>query len=137
MCSSDLAVQAFKPGARVSGVVVRLADFGAFINLAPGVDGLVHVSQISTRRINHPRDVLAPGQAVEAVVLAVEPERRRVSLSMRDAQDAPVPTSRVTRAVEVEEAPFVPRPAVVDDSPTPMQLALRKAREEAERRGRA
>ena len=46
------AAQAFKPGARVSGVVVRLADFGAFINLAPGVDGLVHVSQISTRRIN-------------------------------------------------------------------------------------
>lgn len=133
------AAQAFTPGARVSGVVVRLADFGAFINLAPGVDGLVHVSQIARQRINHPRDVLAPGQAVEAVVLAVEPERRRISLSMREADDTPAPPrSRVTRTAPVEDdEPYVPRPAVVDDSPSPMQIALRKAREAAERRGPA
>ncbi len=130
------AVQAFTPGARVSGVVVRLADFGAFINLAPGIDGLVHVSQIARQRITHPRDVLAPGQAVEAVVLAVEPERRRISLSMREADDAPPPKSRVTRTAPVEhDEPVVVRPPVVDDTPTPMQIALRKAREAAERRG--
>jgi len=132
------AVAAFTPGARVSGVVVRLADFGAFVNLAPGVDGLVHVSQISHQRINHPRDVLAPGQAVEAVVLAVEPERRRIALSMREASEAPVPASRVTRTAPVEDdEPVAPRPPVVDDTPTPMQIALRKAREAAERRGRS
>lgn len=130
------AVQAFTPGLRVSGVVVRLADFGAFINLAPGVDGLVHVSQIARQRITHPRDVLAPGQAVEAVVLAVEPERRRISLSMREADDAPPPKSRVMRTAPVEDdEPVVVRPPVVDDTPTPMQIALRKAREAAERRG--
>lgn len=132
------AVQAFSPGARVSGVVVRLADFGAFINLAPGVDGLVHVSQIARQRINHPRDVLAPGQAVEAVVLAVEPERRRISLSMREADESPSPVSRVSRVTRTtpveDDEPVVVRPPIVDDSPPPMQIALRKAREAAERR---
>ncbi|HEY6193824.1 MAG TPA: S1 RNA-binding domain-containing protein, partial [Candidatus Eisenbacteria bacterium] len=94
------AAQRFTPGMRVPGVVVRLADFGAFVNLAPGVDGLVHVSQVSERRIQHVREVLSPGQAVEAVVLAVEPERRRISLSLREAQADPIPPSRVSRMPE-------------------------------------
>ncbi len=88
--------QQFSPGARVPGVVVRLADFGAFVNLAPGVDGLVHVSQVSHTRINHARDVLSPGQAVEVVVLTVEPERKRISLSIRDAVERPLEPSHMT-----------------------------------------
>lgn len=158
------SVQQFTPGQRVSGVVVRLADFGAFVNLAPGIDGLVHVSQISTRRIAHAREVLTPGQAVEAVVLAVEPERKRISLSMKDASEEAIPPSTMERSSRPESRPArsgrppgreggggrgrgrsevagqdVPyempvRPA--DDSPTPMQIALRKAREEAERKAR-
>ena len=87
----------FSAGMRVPGVVVRLADFGAFINLAPGVDGLVHVSQVSNQRVQHVRDVLSPGQAVEVVVLAVDPERKRISLSMREAIENPVEGSRMTR----------------------------------------
>jgi len=78
----ESAVQNLQPGMRVQGVVVRLADFGAFVNLAPGVDGLVHVSQVSERRIHHVREVLSPGMAVEVTVLALDPERRRISLSM-------------------------------------------------------
>jgi small subunit ribosomal protein S1 len=80
------AAARFAVGSRVSGVVVRLADFGAFVNLAPGIDGLVHVSQASDHRITHVREVLSTGQAVEAIVLSLEPERRRVSLSIRDAR---------------------------------------------------
>jgi len=91
---STLAGQ-FAPGMRVPGVVVRLADFGAFVNLAPGLDGLVHVSQVSHTRIQHARDVLSPGQAVEVVVLAVEPERKRISLSIRDALERPIESSRI------------------------------------------
>ena len=87
----------FAAGMRVSGVVVRLADFGAFVNLAPGVDGLVHVSQVSDKRIAHVRDVLSPGQAVEVVVLAVEPERKRISLSIKDTLERPIEPSRMTR----------------------------------------
>src|SRR6185436_4525970 len=73
------------------------ADFGAFVNIAPGLDGLVHVSQVSHTRIQHPREVLSPGQAVEVVVLSVEPERKRISLSIRDALEQPVEASRMTR----------------------------------------
>jgi small subunit ribosomal protein S1 len=87
----------FSAGMRVSGVVVRLADFGAFVNLAPGVDGLVHVSQVSDKRIAHVRDVLSPGQSVEVVVLAVEPERKRISLSIKDTLERPIEPSHVTR----------------------------------------
>jgi len=93
--------QQFSPGARVPGVVVRLADFGAFVNIAPGLDGLVHVSQVSHTRIQHPREVLSPGQAVEVVVLSVEPERKRISLSIRDALEQPVEPSQMTRTDRV------------------------------------
>ena len=83
---ADVA-QRFAVGTRVPGVVVRLADFGAFVNLAPGIDGLVHVSQVSESRIGHVREVLSPGQAVDVVVLAVEQERKRISLSMREPRE--------------------------------------------------
>ncbi len=95
----------FSAGMRVPGVVVRLADFGAFVNLAPGVDGLVHVSQVSDQRVAHVRDVLSPGQAVEVVVLTVEPERKRISLSMREAIENPVEGSRMTREAPGAGAP--------------------------------
>jgi small subunit ribosomal protein S1 len=124
------AVQRFVPGSRVQGVVVRLTDFGAFVNLAPGVDGLVHVSQVSNRRIQHAREVLSAGQAVEAVVLAVEPERRRIALSMREAQEQPVEPSRMRLDDEVPPVP--PRPSE-PEGPTAMQLAFRRAREQQQR----
>jgi ribosomal protein S1 len=71
-------------GRIVEGAVVRLADFGAFVNLAPGIDGLVHVSEIDLKPIAHPRDALAAGQRVRAKILSVDPERRRISLSIRE-----------------------------------------------------
>ena len=77
-------------GSIVSGKVVRLTDFGAFVELSPGVDGLVHVSEISTERIDHPGSVLEPGQAVDVRILAVDPDSRRISLTMRpEGEDRP------------------------------------------------
>ena len=73
------------PGARVHGTVARIAEFGAFITVEPGVDGLVHISEVSPQRVEKIRDVLSPGQSVEAVVLAVDPARRRLSLSIKQA----------------------------------------------------
>lgn len=70
-------------GSIVTGKVVRLTDFGAFIELSAGIDGLVHVSEISTERIEHPSSVLEPGQQVEVRILSVDPESRRISLTMR------------------------------------------------------
>jgi small subunit ribosomal protein S1 len=78
-------------GARVMGVVARLADFGAFVTLEPGIDGLVHVSEVALERIGHVREVLTPGQAIEAVVLGVDPEKKRVSLSVRRATEGWTP----------------------------------------------
>jgi len=94
------AVARFAVGSRHPGVVVRLADFGAFVNLAPGIDGLVHVSHVSDRRVVHVREALSPGQAVEVLVLGVEPERRRIALSIREALATDPGRSEVT-----EEAP--------------------------------
>src|SRR5439155_18732848 len=76
--------QRFPKGARVQGTVVRLTEFGAFVNLAPGIDGLIHVSEAAPHPVAHVKQVLAPHQSVEAMVLAVDPEKRRISLSIRE-----------------------------------------------------
>ncbi len=73
----------FPTGATVRGVVRRLEPFGAFVEIAPGVDGLVHISKlVLDRRVAHARQAVSVGQEVEVTVLAVDPEQRRISLSM-------------------------------------------------------
>ncbi|HEY1547177.1 MAG TPA: S1 RNA-binding domain-containing protein, partial [Kofleriaceae bacterium] len=77
---------------RVTGTVTRLSPFGAFVELAPGVEGLVHISELGAgRRINHPKEVVAVGQEVEATVLGIDHERRRLSLSIASSNDAAAP----------------------------------------------
>lgn len=77
-------------GEQLRGVVTRLADFGAFVEIEPGVEGLVHVSEISwAKRVRHPRDLLKPGDVVEAVVLSVNPAERRIALGLRQALGDP------------------------------------------------
>jgi small subunit ribosomal protein S1 len=74
-------------GAVVEGRVRNLTDFGAFIEIEDGIDGLVHVSNLSwTKRIKHPSEVLKKGEKVKAVVLGVEPENRRLSLGVKQLQ---------------------------------------------------
>jgi small subunit ribosomal protein S1 len=75
-------------GQVVRGKVTRLMDFGAFVEVSPGVEGLVHVSEISYERIPHPRRVLQEGQDVEVRVLAIDHDRRRISLSIKEARGA-------------------------------------------------
>ncbi|GGJ10271.1 30S ribosomal protein S1 [Alicyclobacillus cellulosilyticus] len=75
-----------REGDVISGVVRRVVDFGAFVEVRPGLEGLVHVSRISHQHVEKATDVLSPGQTVQVKVLAIDPERRRISLSMRDAQ---------------------------------------------------
>jgi small subunit ribosomal protein S1 len=77
----------YQVGARVQGRVRNLTDFGAFIEIEEGVDGLVHVSDISwSRRIKHPGEVLKKGQQVEAVITGIDPENRRMSLSIKELE---------------------------------------------------
>jgi small subunit ribosomal protein S1 len=80
----------FPAGSQVEGPVTKIMNFGAFVQIAEGVDGLVHVSEIvADRRINHPRDVVREGQVVKAVILAIDSEKRQIKLSMKQL----IPTS--------------------------------------------
>jgi small subunit ribosomal protein S1 len=80
----------FKDGDKVTGKVIKLMDFGAFVEIAPGIEGLVHVSEMSyAKRINKPGEVVQVGDMVAAVVKQVDMEKQRISLSMRDAEGDP------------------------------------------------
>jgi small subunit ribosomal protein S1 len=80
----------FPVGSQIEGPVTKLMNFGAFVQIAEGVEGLVHVSEISAeKRINHPQDVLRAGQIVKAQVLAIDTEKRQIKLSMKQL----IPTS--------------------------------------------
>ena len=76
-------------GQVVQGAVTKLTDFGAFVKLEDGVEGLVHVSEIDWGHVNHPRDVLTEGDEVEVKILNADPEERRISLSIRELKDNP------------------------------------------------
>lgn len=87
-------------GSVVSGKVVRIVDFGAFIELEPGLDGLIHISQIADKRIEKVEDVLELGQTVEAKVLDVNATARRISLSIREL----IAPSQPAEAYEEDES---------------------------------
>lgn len=75
----------FEEGQILHGKVSRLTDFGAFVEVAPGVDGLVHISEISYDRISHPNQVLREGDGVDVLVMGIDREARRISLSIKEA----------------------------------------------------
>lgn len=77
-------------GSRVSGTVRNFTSYGAFVELEEGIDGMIHVSDMSwTRKINHPSEVLKKGETVEAVILEVDPGSQRISLGLKQAQEDP------------------------------------------------
>lgn len=81
----DAAVK-YAPGTIVEGRVARMTDFGAFVELEPGVDALLHVSQISREHVEKPADILSIGQEIEAMVVDFNEEDRKISLSMKNLQ---------------------------------------------------
>jgi small subunit ribosomal protein S1 len=69
---------------RITGTVTRLADFGAFVEIAPGIEGLIHISEMSYgKKLRHPSDLLKQGERVDAVILAIKPEEHRISLGLK------------------------------------------------------
>jgi small subunit ribosomal protein S1 len=86
----SVAAEKYPVGARISGVVVSLTDYGAFIELEEGIEGLIHVSEMSwTRKVRHPSKVVSVAEEVEAVVLDIKPESRRISLGMKQVVPNP------------------------------------------------
>jgi small subunit ribosomal protein S1 len=86
----SLAAEQYPVGSRVSGRVVSLTDYGAFVELEEGIEGLIHVSEMSwTRKVRHPSKIVSVGETVEAVVLDIRPENRRISLGMKQVVPNP------------------------------------------------
>ena len=86
----DAAMETYQVGRRVTGTVTRLMDFGAFVELEPGIEGLIHVSEMSwVKKVRKPSDMLKTGDTVEAVILSVSPGERRISLGLKQALGDP------------------------------------------------
>ena len=86
----DKVAEKYPTGTQVSGVVRNLTNYGAFIEIEEGIDGLLHVSDVSwVRKVSHPNEVLQKGQTVQCVVLAVDQERKRVALGMKQLSSDP------------------------------------------------
>lgn len=104
-----LAVAELKEGDRLQGKVVRLQPFGAFVELRPGVDGLIHISALSDRRIAHPKDVVKVGQEVPVVIERIDPAEKKIGLRLvreeAEEQAAPEKEAAPREAPPKKEAP--------------------------------
>ena len=98
-----LAREKYAPGTIVSGKVLRMTDFGAFIELEPGIDALLHVSQISKKHVKKPSDVLSVGQILDVKVVDFREEEKKISLSRRDFDDDLVPDEPKEEEAAAEE----------------------------------
>jgi small subunit ribosomal protein S1 len=103
----------FPVGSLVHGAITRIAEFGAFVRVATGVEGLIHVSELAHHRVNNVSNVVSEGQEVDVKVLSIDLEQQRMSLSLKAAQAAPEPaeaTGATEEAVEeVRPQPVLPK----------------------------
>lgn len=98
----DAFAERVKTGARVNGKVTRTTDFGAFVEVEPGIEGLIHISELSTQRVRRVRDIVDVGQPVEVEVLSVDTAARRMALSLKSIKRA-----EEVAAEEAEEAEYL------------------------------
>lgn len=97
------AANKFAPGTIIKGVVARMTDFGAFVELAPGVDALLHVSQIAKEHVEKPSDVLSIGQEIEAQIVDFNEEEKKISLSLKALLNANEEAEKAEAPETVEE----------------------------------
>jgi small subunit ribosomal protein S1 len=140
------AGQRFAVGSTVEGTVTSLPKFGAFVQLSEGVEGMIHVSEISAeKRINHPQEVLKVGQTVKSQVIAIDTEKRLIRLSMKqlvptsldeylaEHKEGDLVTGRLTEVtggiakVELGEGVFATCPIAVEPKPAPEASSNSKA----------
>lgn len=97
-----------RPGAVLTGLVTRVTDFGAFVQVAPGIEGLVHISELAPHRVRRPSEVVQPGQQVVVELLSIDPQQRRLSLSMRTVvqrqQEAQAAAQAEEERLDLQEA---------------------------------
>ncbi len=120
------ALEKYKEGVRAKGKVVRIKDFGAFVELEAGIDGLIHISAMSARRIAHPRDAVKIGEEIEVVVEKVDPAEHKIGLRL--VKDG-TPVGQGVAASEYPQAP------TNDSAPGTTPAAARPVRPPAPKRG--
>ena len=104
----------FRIGEKISGKVSRITDFGAFVEIAPGIDGLVHISEMSyAKRVLRAEDVVSAGETVSVMIKEIDPLKRRISLSIKDAEGDPwinieekYPTGKIITGIIEKKEPF-------------------------------
>ena len=133
-----LAEENYEVGKIVTGKVARMTDFGAFIELQPGLDALLHVSQISKKHVKKPSDVLKQGQIIDAKVVDIKIDEKKISLSRRDFEDDLVPDEpaqdepaaeevQEAEAPAVEEAPAAEETPAAEEAPATEEPAAEEA----------
>jgi small subunit ribosomal protein S1 len=105
----DNVADKYAPGRTITGKVTRLMEFGAFVELEPGIEGLIHISELAPQRVRRVADVVQPGREVEVKVLGVDAAQKRISLSLKAAlaKEEPPPVEAAAEP-EPEEEPEVP-----------------------------
>ena len=98
------ASEKYAVGTEITGKVARMTDFGAFVELATGVDALLHVSQISRAHVEKPSDVLSVGQEITAKIVDLNLEDKKISLSMKVLEPEAAPVEETTEEAAPEEA---------------------------------
>ncbi len=123
------AIESIQEGSEVTGTVTRLTDFGAFVQLSPGVEGLIHVSEVAHERIPTPAKVLRVGEVIQCKVLGVDRERKRISLSRKALLERPAaPPPRDQKA----SAPALP---LREDDPSMRKLRMKFGMNKRELKG--
>jgi small subunit ribosomal protein S1 len=95
----------YKEGDEVEGKVTKIVAFGAFVQILPGVEGLVHISELAQHHVESPAEVVRPGDELKVKILEVDDSRRRLSLSVKRVEGQELPTREVTDDVVIEDAP--------------------------------
>ena len=98
-------IESYHEGDVVEGRVTKVVTFGAFVEILPGVEGLVHISELAQRHVENPREVVSQGDAVNVLILEVDGERRRLSLSLKRVEEGAEPLPRADGAESVHATP--------------------------------
>jgi small subunit ribosomal protein S1 len=98
-------VDSYSEGDVVEGRIAKVVTFGAFVEILPGVEGLVHISELARHHVENPREVVSQGEAVNVKILEIDGERRRLSLSLKQVEEGEVPVPRADGAESVHTMP--------------------------------
>src|SRR5918912_134712 len=127
-------LESYNQGDVVQGRVTKVVTFGAFVEIMPGVEGLVHISELAGHHVENPREVVSQGDVVNVLILEVDAERRRLSLSLKRVEDGSVPRPRADGAESIHTAPDLGLSEdVFAEEPAPVAEEEPAAEGEAER----